>query len=98
MVRYLQEFPTHDDETIVAQYLSYIAPRTLTMGCVYQHEHGCTLPRELRADICNRFYCSHLNMIRNEYAAGEPVRAYFVHLEEGRLAGDRFVEIPVVNE
>ncbi len=95
MVRYLQAFPTHDDETIVARYLSYLAPRTLTGGCVYQHEHGCTLPRDLRADVCNRFYCSHINMIRNEYNAGDPVRAYFVHVEAGRLVGDRFVEIPV---
>ena len=98
MVRYLQEFPSHDDDEIVARYLSHLAPRTLTKGCVCQGEHGCTLPRDLRSDLCNRFYCSHLDMIRNEFKAGEPVRAYFTHVKSGRLVGDRFVEIPVVDE
>jgi hypothetical protein len=97
MRRYIEEFPTHDDEEIVARYLSYLAPRTLTKGCVYQHEHGCTLPRDLRADICNRFFCSHLDVIRNEYTHEEPVRAYFAHVKDGRLVGDRFEEIPVVD-
>lgn len=98
MMRYLERFPTHDDETIVAKYLSYLAPRTLTHGCVFQHEKGCTLPRDLRADLCNRFYCGSISMIRNQFAAGEPVRAYFAHERSGKLVGGRFVEIPVVTE
>ena len=96
MLRYIEAFPTHNDDEIVARYLSFVASHTLTNGCVYQHEHGCTLPRDLRADICNRFFCSHLDAIRNEYTHGEPVRAYFAHVKGGRLVGDRFVEIPVV--
>jgi hypothetical protein len=98
MMRYLERYPTHDDETIVARYLSYLAPRTLQNGCVYQHEHGCTLPRDLRADICNRFYCSDINVIRNAFAAGDPVRAYFVHVDGGRFIGGQFVDIPVAGE
>lgn len=93
MVRYLLTFPAHDDDTIVATFLSHVPPRTLTRGCVYQHEHGCTLPRELRSDVCNRFYCGGIDMIRQEYAPGEQLRAYFLHTRNGRLVGDRFVEV-----
>jgi hypothetical protein len=95
MMRYLQRNPDHDDETIVDRYLSYIAPRTLSPGCIYQHKQGCTLPRDLRADICNRFYCGDISVVRNHYFAGDPVRAYFLHQDGGRLLGGRFVDIPV---
>ena len=98
MMRYLQRFPDHDDETIVDRYLSHIATRTLSPGCIFQHEHGCTLPRDLRADICNRFYCSDINVVRNHYFAGDPVRAYFLHEDAGRLIGGRLVNIPIVDE
>ena len=98
MMRYLQRFPDHDDETIVYRYLSHIAARTLSPGCIYQHEHGCTLPRDLRADICNRFYCSDINAVRNHYFAGDPVRAYFLQQDSGRLIGGKFVNIPVAQD
>jgi len=98
MMLYLERFPTHDDETIVSRYLSYLAPRTLSRGCVYQEAGGCSLPRDLRSDVCNRFYCTKIRVLRNQFAAGEPVRAYFLHESDGRLVGDRFVEIPVVKE
>jgi hypothetical protein len=98
MMLYLQRFPTHDDETIVSRYLSYLAPRTLSRGCVYQEEGGCSLPRDLRSDVCNRFYCTSIRVLRNQFAAGEPVRAYFLQQRDGRLVGDRFVEIPVEKE
>ena len=98
MMLYLQRFPTHDDETIVSRYLSYLAPRTMSRGCVYQEAGGCSLPRDLRSDVCNRFYCASIRVLRNQFAAGEPVRAYFLHQRDGQLVGDRFVEIPVVKE
>lgn len=95
MVGYLQRFPAHDDETILAHYRTYRRPRTMTHGCVFQVDDGCALPRELRGHTCNAFHCRGLNMIRGQYALGDPVRAYFVHATDNGLAGGQFVQIEV---
>jgi hypothetical protein len=95
MVAYLRRYPTHDDDTIVAHYRTYRRPRTMTHGCVFQVDDGCALPRDLRGSTCNTFYCTGLNMIRGQYAPGDPVRAYFVHGAGDVLAGGRFVQIEV---
>lgn len=98
MMRYLQRSPDHDDTTIVERYLSHMASRTMSHGCVFQHEDGCTLPRDLRADVCNRYYCGELSVLRNHYLPGDPVRAYFLNYNGGRMFGGRFVSVPVVED
>ena len=65
----------------------------MTHGCVYQGDRGCTLAPALRADVCHRFHCPGLMMLKGQFAAHEPVRAYMVHRRGERLRGDRFVEI-----
>jgi hypothetical protein len=95
MMRYLHDFPDHDDEAIVTRYLVYIGARTMTNGCIYQGETGCTLPTNLRADLCNRFFCGNIHTIRHQYRAGEKVRAYFLRRRGDKLVDGRFVEIPV---
>jgi hypothetical protein len=97
MLRYICDYPDQSDDEIVDRYLGFMEDRTFTHGCVYQRDTGCTLPRELRSDTCNGFYCSGLRMIRNQFASGDPVRAYFVLERAGRLVGGTFVEVPVAS-
>jgi len=52
-----------------------------------------SLPRALRADLCNRYYCDAFAAIRHPPAPGNPVRAYLIHRTEAGLSGGRFVEI-----
>ncbi len=95
MVQYLQRHPMADDDAVVAHYLSQIGAVTMTNGCVYQGARGCTLAAELRADICHRFHCTGLMMLKGQFGDAEPVRAYMVHRRGEQLSGDRFVEIAV---
>lgn len=90
LLAYLTRFPERGDDEIVQHYLSYIQPRTLTRSCIYQVTDNCSLPRDLRSQTCNRYHCQGLEMIRDRYAPGDPVRAYLVHRtakgsEQGRL-------------
>jgi len=48
------------DKRIVDFYLSYLPVTSFEESCVYQGEYGCTLPRTLRANICNQFLCKEL--------------------------------------
>lgn len=94
----LDRSPTMDDDAIVAHYLQHIGTQTMTRGCVYQGERGCTLAPELRADICHSFYCTGLRMMKDQYAEGTPMRAYFVHRCGGHVTSDRFVAISGADE
>ncbi len=93
MLAYLRRFPAADDDAIVAHHMQHIGAQTMTHGCVYQGERGCTLAPDLRADICHRFHCTGLMMLKGQFAAGDPVRAYLVHRRGERLSGGRFIEI-----
>lgn len=95
MMHYLDEHPTHDDETIVARYDALIPSHSLSQGCVFQQTTGCALPRELRSDVCNRFYCEYVSVLRNQYGPGDKVRAYVVHQDVDELYGGVLVDIPI---
>ncbi len=97
MLRHLYRAPDATDDAIVAEYLRHIGERTMTHGCVYQGDRGCTLAPDLRADICHTYLCTGLRMLLQpiaETAPGAPTRrAYFAHGRLGELSGDRFVEV-----
>ena len=82
------------DDAVIADYLAFVPSRSLPSGCIYQRSDGCALPRDMRADICNSFFCDGLNAIRLQYGDGRPVRAFFVHFDGTVLHGGRFVEMP----
>ena len=51
---------------ILNQYLSRISPKTVENSCINQTPSGCALPRELRSDICNAFYCDTLKSCQSK--------------------------------
>lgn len=93
MMRFVDQFPSLEDEEIVSRYLSFLGERTLTTGCVFQGMRGCTLPRDMRAGICNRFFCGDVRVLKHQFGDGEPVRAFIVNRKGSKLTGDHFVEI-----
>ncbi len=93
LMGYLERFPSLDDDTIVSQYLAHLAEETLGKGCVFQGSLGCTLPRDMRAEICNTFFCGDIRMLKNRFSPGEPVRAYIVNQRGGRLTGGDFFDM-----
>ena len=98
MVRYLTRFPQRDDDAVIADYLQYVPSLTMSEGCIYQKDDGCALPRDMRAYICNVFYCEGLQSIRYAFRDGGPVRAFFAHNDGHILHGGTFVAIPEPDE
>lgn len=98
MLAHLIEHPQHSAEDIIALYESYLPEQTLVPGCVYQHETGCVLPRDMRSDTCNWFYCDALTEFKRDHVPDTPVRAFFVQVgnddpEQGTLATASFVQL-----
>ena len=55
--RILDENPQHNGESLLEEYRSRLKSSTVGRGCINQADQGCVVPRELRSDICNQFYC-----------------------------------------
>ena len=45
---------------VVDAYLAYVPKESSLGGCVFQGRRGCTLPRAMRSDVCNRYLCEDL--------------------------------------
>lgn len=58
--RYMDSHPQLSRQDVLNRYLECVATETIAGACINQGSAGCTLPRELRSDICNGFYCDSL--------------------------------------
>ena len=55
--RYMDANPSQSVEDVVNQYLSYLTDAPLADSCINQTIKGCGLPRAMRSDICNGYFC-----------------------------------------
>lgn len=83
MHRYLDQHPDATMEQIVDAYLAWLPAESLTNGCVYQHEHGCVLPSEMRSRTCGEFYCAPLTQLQLQRSPDQPLRAFFAPDDDG---------------
>jgi len=78
IMAYRRAHPQASREEIVASYASHLPSHSLPHGCVFQHAKGCTLPREMRGDTCNRHYCTALKQLTDEVRDIPSPKAFFV--------------------
>ena len=69
--RFLDAHPDSSDDDILEAYLSRLSPETVTDACVNQSPTGCVLPRSMRSDTCNEYYCKALETWHESAASGE---------------------------
>jgi hypothetical protein len=79
IARYLERHPDAGVEDVVAAYASYLPQRSMENGCVNQGTRGCVLPREMRAAICNLYYCGGLRELFDalETKGDAPTRVFY---------------------
>lgn len=90
---HLARQPDESDDALVARYLSKLPRVVLPDSCVYHGPTGCTLPREMRSDTCNNFFCHSLDSVRHTFGDDEPVRVYFMHRSGRHFHGGVLVQI-----
>jgi hypothetical protein len=91
ILRYLGAHPDATVDTVLAEYMQHVGARSYRGSCVYHGARGCTLPRTLRADICNRFLCDGLKELRDACEGGAP-GAFLAWSRGGRTEG-AFVDV-----
>jgi hypothetical protein len=60
MARVRRDRPDLDARAIIRCYVEALAPLAYRDSCLFHSRDGCTLPRSLRAELCNSYYCNGL--------------------------------------
>jgi hypothetical protein len=60
MARVRRARPELDARAVLRLYSERVPPAGYRESCVFHGPEGCTLPRELRSDVCNSYFCSGL--------------------------------------
>jgi len=81
--RYRAAHPEQRPRDTLAAYLDRVGHRTYEGSCIFHRGDGCALPRDMRADLCNRHYCKALLEFQRTLPAEGPIRAFFVAADFG---------------
>ncbi len=81
--RWQDAHPGSGLEDAIEDYLARLPGMHIKHGCGFQGATGCVLPRESRADICNRYVCSELQAVA-EHLSDTPDAAAVVLTRDGR--------------
>ncbi len=82
---YRAAHPEQDASAVTAAYLDRVGSRTYRGSCLYHQADGCALPREMRSDLCNRFFCKALLEFQHNLPVSGSVRGFLVTADYGEL-------------
>lgn len=81
-----------EPSNIVSTYTEYLPARSFAGSCVYHTFDGCTLPRSLRADICNAYRCSGLRKAEHWTYNNGSTHVYVVVRKDNTIKRGAFVQ------
>lgn len=71
--RYMTEHPDLSPEQVLQNYEATVTEKTHSMSCINHTEIGCNLPRNMRSDMCNNFYCSTIKEFNITFCKSETI-------------------------
>ncbi len=90
--RYMARHPDQRPRDVLAAYLDHLGNKTAENSCVFHGAAGCRLPRDMRSDICNQFFCTGLVELQQGLTAQAPARAFFVSMSGQTVRGAAFCD------
>ncbi len=72
-------------EDMVRAYASYLPAVSFQESCVYHAAHGCTLPLEMRSDVCHSFCCEEYCRVRQWFQAKIAVPVLLAAVADGKI-------------
>ena len=82
--RWLARHPGRGPADAAAAYLALLPRRHVARSCVHHGRDGCTLPAQMRSDICNGYACDTLRAVQD---AGSPA-ALVAAMQRDATLGD----------
>ena len=72
MRQQMEQNPGWSQDDLLERYRRLISAQTMEGSCINHTPDGCALPRELRSNICNAFYCDALKTYQKANPQGQP--------------------------
>jgi hypothetical protein len=88
--RHMRRHPERRPRDVLAAYVERVGTRTFEDSCIYHGASGCTLPREIRSDTCDQYYCLELLVFQTCWTDGQPARGFIVAMEGDTVKGAAF--------
>jgi hypothetical protein len=67
-------WPTMTANAIIRMYVECVPVTGYENSCIFHGEKGCTLPRDLRSNVCNVYFCGGLHaFIQSDEEAGPTI-------------------------
>lgn len=85
LVAYMHRHPDRRPRHVLKDYLDRLPNKAYEDSCFYHTETGCVLPREMRAAICNQFYCEELRDVQRQFPRGPAGDVMYVAFEKTRV-------------
>jgi hypothetical protein len=90
--RYMAQHPDQRPRDVLAAYLGRVGNKTFAGSCIFHQPGGCNLPREMRSDTCNQYFCPGLIEFQQGLTAREPARGFFVSMSGDEVLGAAFCD------
>jgi hypothetical protein len=88
--RFMRLRPELPADRVAAEYLDRLGDQTVAGSCINHTTTGCSLPREMRADTCNTYYCTPMRGWQARCASGErPLGAFVIQRGQDNWNQDR---------
>ncbi len=84
--RMRQRNPEVSEEEVVDAYLALVPEEAISESCVYHGAEGCALPRAMRNNQCNTFYCKPLRTLRDLLSEGSTDKVVMIAVDEAGAA------------
>ena len=69
--RFMDDNPTLSPTQVLDAYMEELADETVEDSCINQTSRGCGLPRKMRSNTCNSYYCDPIQRFHEEVSDPE---------------------------
>jgi len=95
--RQLDKDPELNAQTIADSYINHLPAGSINGACINQTDQGCALPRELRSDVCNVYFCDELQTLHKTLEADSlPSESAAIIIQRSNHNWNRY-ETPDIN-
>jgi hypothetical protein len=90
--RYLKAHPKLRPRDVLAAYLASVGDKTFENSCIFHQPGGCSLPRAMRSDTCNDYFCEGLKEFQRNHRNTRPVRGFVASTKDYAVRNAAFVD------
>jgi len=90
--RYMAQHPDQGPHDVLSTYLGRIRKDAVPGSCIFHQPGGCGLPREMRSDTCNRFFCQGLMEFQQGLTGQDHARVFLVATEGEAILAAAFYD------